>query len=296
MTNAIEVSDSLSNAEEQIVRAAKTIGRGTIRPNVFEAIYYHKTRIKTVSAIMQRTGLERMQVLKNGRDLVKNGIVKAAKKDGETAYEMIDFFHTRKRGILKYAANPRKLAELPTKRKSSISVTVKTMSGRGAARPRADALTVDDLDSFSAVRAVKADGYIPRTVSEEQFKHGVQAILGDQADWKDWGGEHADLISTRVVYKGKRIGAVFAFKGPGQRGPLVPGKMGKNGDQIQRMFIPDGRLFVVQYVGEVKPSINDLMQFLALAKSVTTGDTIYYAVIDGIDSFRLLRAYGSHYQ
>jgi hypothetical protein len=290
VTNAIEVSDSLSNAEEQIERAAKTIGRGTIRPRVFEAIYYHKTRIKTVSAIMRRMGLERMQVLQNGRHLVKNGIAKAAKKDGETAYEMIDFYHTHKRRILKYAANPRKLADLPTKRKNSVSVTVE-MNGRGAARPKAVAVTVDDLDSFSAVRAVKPDGYIPDTISEEKFKRGVQAILGERAEWKDWGGELADLVSTRVVYKGARIGAVFAFKGPGQRGPLVPGKMGKNGDQIQRMYILDGRLFVVQYVGEVKPSIYDLMQSLAVAKSAATGDTIYYAVIDGTDSYRLLRAY-----
>ena len=294
MTNAIEVSDSLSNAEEQIERAAKIIGRGTIRPKVFEAIYYHKTRIKTVTAIMKRTGLNRMQVLQNGRHLVKNGIVKAAKKDGETAYEMIDFYHAHKGTVLKYAANPKKLGELPTKRKKSGSVTVK-MNGGGAARPKAVALTIDDLDSFSAVRAVKPDGYIPRTVSEEQFKRGVQAILSDQAEWKDWGGELADLVSTRVVYKGKRIGAVFAFKGPGQRGPLVPGKMGKNGDQISRMYMLDGGLFVVQYVGEVKPSINHLMQSLALAKSAMTGDAIYYAVIDGIDSHRLLRAYSASF-
>jgi hypothetical protein len=263
---------------------------------VFEAIYYHKTRIKTVSAIMQRTGLERMQVLKNGRNLVKNGIVNAAKKDGETAYAMIDFYHTHKGRVLKYAANTRKLAELPTKRKNRVSSVTVKMNGRGAARPKAVALTVDDLDSFSAVKMVKPDGYIPRTVSEDQFKRGVQAVLGERAEWKDWGGELADLVSTRVVLKGTRIGAVFAFKGPGQRGPLVPGKMGKNGDQIQRMYILDGRLFVIQYVGEVKPSISDLMRSLAVAKSAATGDTIYYAVIDGIDSYRLLRAYRSQFQ
>lgn len=293
MANAIEVSDSLSNAEEQIERAAKIVGRGTIRQKVFEAIYYHKTRIKTVTAIMKRTGLNRMQVLQNGQYLVKNGIVRSARKDGETAYEMIDFYHAHKRRILAYAADPKKLGDLPTKRKKSVTVK---MSGGGDARPKAVAITIDDLDSFSAVRAVKPDGYIPRTVSEEQFKRGVQAILGDQGEWKDWGGELADLVSTRVVYKGKRIGAVFAFKGPGQRGPLVPRKMGKNGDQISRMYMLDGGLFVVQYVGEVKPSINHLMRSLAIAKSAMTGDAIYYGVIDGIDSYRLLLAYPQQFR
>jgi len=290
LANAIEVSDSQSNTEEQIERAAKVIGRGTIRPKVFAEIYRHKAKQKSVSEIVARTGLSRMQVLQNGQHLAKNGIVRSATKDGETAYEMIDFYHTNKQRILKYAANPTKVAALPTKRKPSVSVTVK-VNGRTAARPRVAELTVDDIDSFEAVKKVKPDGCIPRTVSEDQFKRGVQGIIGERTEWKDWGGELADLVSTRVRVKGTRIRAVFAFKGPGQRGALVPGKMGKNGDQVQRMFILDGRLFVVQYVGEVKPSISQLMRSLAVDKSLATGDTIFYAVIDGIDSHRLMRAY-----
>ena len=288
MARAIEVTDSLSNVPEQIEHAAKVVGRGKARPKVFAAIYYHKKKVKTASEVAKRTGLPRIRVLQEGRHLVRNGIVKSAKKNGEPAYEMIEFFHTHKEKILKYAANPKKLEKLPTKRKTSVSVAVQTDRG---ATPRAVPLTIDDLDSFSAVKAVQPGGYIPPTVSEEQFKRGIQAILGESSVWKDWGGELADLVSTRVVYDGARIGAVFAFKGPGQTGPLVPKKMGKNGDQIQRMYIPDGRLFVVQYVGEVRPSINDLMRSLAVDKSVAMGHTIYYMVIDGVDSYRLLRAY-----
>jgi len=289
VANAIEVSDSRSNAEEHIERAAKTVGRGKVRPKVFDAIYHHKTKVKSVSAIVKRTGLKRLRVLQEGRHLVRNGIVKSARKDGDTAYEMIEFFHTHKRRILNYAANPKKLAALPTKRKPSVSVTV-TTSGRSP-RPKALALTVDDFDSFKAVRKVKPDGYIPRTISEECFKRGVQAILAEPGKWKDWGGELFDLASTRVVLKGNRIGAVFAFKGPGKRGPLVPGKMGKNGDQIPRMYFADARVFVVQYGEEVKPSITQLMRSLAVDKSAATGETIYYAIIDGTDSDRLYRAY-----
>ncbi len=289
MVNAIEVSDSLSNAEEQIERAAKLVGRGKVRPKVFERIYHHKSKVKTVSAIVEQTGLKRLRVLQEGRHLVKNGIVKAAKKDGEIGYEMIDFFHTNKRKILKYAANPKKLAAVPTKRKSVVAVSVKR--GGNSRGPRAAVVTIDDLDSFKAVKNVKPDGHMPRSVSEDQFKRGVQAILGEAGKWKDWGGELFDLASTRVVLNGKRVATVFAFKGPGQRGVLVPAKMGKNGDQIQRMFLADARLFVVQYGEEVSPSINQLMRSMAIDKSVATGDTVYYAVIDGTDSYRLYRAY-----
>lgn len=294
MANAVEVSDSQSNTEEQIERAAKIIGRGAIRPKVFDAIYYHKAKMKSVSEIVKRTRLSRMQVLQNGQHLVKNKVVRSATKDGETAYEMIDFYHTNKRRILNYAANPKKLAALPTKRKPAVTVTVR-VNGRAARRPRVIELTVDDIDSFEAVKKVKPDGFISPSISEDKFKRGVQAIIGERTQWKDWGGELADLVSTRVRVKGSRIRAVFAFKGPGQRGALVPGKMGKNGDQVQRMFILDGRLFVVQYVGEVKPSIPQLMRSLAVDKSSATGETIYYAVIDGTDSDRLLRAYPSKF-
>lgn len=294
MANAIEVSDSLSNAEEQIERAAKIVGRGKVRPKVFKAIYHHKARVKSVGAIVKRTRLKRLRVLQEGRHLVRSGIAKPAKKDGDTAYEMIEFFHTNKRKILNYAANPKKLAALPTKRKTSVSVRVMT-NGRSP-RPKVVALTVDDFDSFKAVRKVEPDGYIPRTVSEDYFKQGVQAILAEPGEWKDWGGELFDLASTRVVLKGNRIGAVFAFKGPGKRGPLVPGKMGKNGDQISRMYLADARVFVVQYGEEVKPSITQLMRSLAVEKSVATGDTIYYAIIDGTDSYRLYRAYEAEFK
>jgi hypothetical protein len=250
--------------------------------------------VKSVGAIAKRTRLARVRVLQEGRHLVRSGIVKAAKKDGDTAYEMIEFFHSQKRRILSYAADPKKLAALPTKRKMTVSV--KGTTSFRSTRPKAVALTIDDLDSFRKVRGMKSDGYIPRTISEDCFKRGVQAILAEPGEWNDWGGELFDLASTRVRLNGKRFGAVFAFKGPGMRGPLVPGKMGKNGDQIPRMYLADARVFVVQYVEEVKPSVRQLMRSLAVEKSEATGDTIYYAIIDGVDSYRLYRAYPAEFK
>lgn len=289
MAGAVTVSDSISNFEEQIQRAARIVGTGQVRPLVFSAIYHHKAKIKSVSLIVKRTKLPRMRVLQEGRHLVRNGVVNSAAVDGETAYEMIPIFHTHKRRILKLAANPKALAALPTKR--NISVKVKSTSGKPSPRPKVVALTVDDVDSFSSIHAVKPIGYISPAISEDTFKRGIQKLLGEAGDWRDWGGELFDLASARVLLKGKRIGTVFAFKGPGTKGDLVPGKMGKNGDQIPRMFLADGRLFVVQFVRGIKPSINQLMRSLAVDKAVATGDTIYYMLIDGTDSDRLVRAY-----
>jgi hypothetical protein len=67
--------------------------------------------------------------------------------------------------------------------------------------------------------------------------------------------------------------------------------MGKNGDQIQRLFQEDADVFFVQHWREIKPSVIDQMRALAIAKSVTTGRPVWYGIIDGQDSERLRLAY-----
>ncbi len=291
--NPIEVSDSLSNAEEQIERAAKTIGKGK-RREVFEAIYKHKSKIKTVAAIAEKTNLTRMRVLQEGRHLAQRGIVRQAKKDDDTAYEKIDFFQAHKKQILRFAANPKTLAKIPTKRKVTVALPKSvTISSAGA---RVNRITVDDIGSFQKVKKVKIAGSLPASMTEKQFKDGVQSILGEPGEFKDWGGEKGDLYTTRLRIGGKRMAAAFAFKGPGEKGKLVPGRMGKNGDQAQRLFQEEAEVFLVQHWREIDPSVIELMRSLAVAKSVTTGKRIWYGVIDGTDSQRVCSAYPGHFR
>lgn len=271
MANAIEVSDSLSNTEEQIERAAKTIGRGKRRA-VFEAIYHHKSKIKTVEIIAKKTRLTRMRVLQEGRHLVQKGIVRQAKKAGDTAYETIDFFQAHKKQILRYAANPKGLAKLPTKRKVTVVLPRSvTISSAGA---HVNRITVDDIKSFGKVKKRKIAGSLPASMSEKQFKDGVQSIIGEPGKFKDWGGEKGDLYTTRLRIATKRLAAAFAFKGPGEKRKLVPGRMGKNGDQAQRLFQEEADVFLVQHWREIDSSVIELMRSLAVAKSVTTGKRI----------------------
>jgi hypothetical protein len=67
--------------------------------------------------------------------------------------------------------------------------------------------------------------------------------------------------------------------------------MGKNGDQLMRMFRHDADVFLAQHWREIKPSVPELMRSLAVAKSVSSGKLIRYGVIDGVDTERLRRAY-----
>ncbi|MGO8917179.1 MAG: hypothetical protein ACLQJR_14835 [Stellaceae bacterium] len=293
MGNAIEVTDSLSNSPEQIEIAAKTLGRNKARRAVFDAIYHHKSQIKTVGKIAQVTRLKRMRVLQEGRHLAQKGLVRQTKKDGDTAYEKIGFFHAHKRQILALAANPRKLAKLPTKRMVVVALP-RTVSipSTGAMVRR---ITIDDIETFARVKKLRISGSLPASLSEKRFKLGIQAIIGEPGEFKDWPGEKSDLYSTRVKINGRRLAAAFAFKGPGEKRKLVPGRMGKNGDQMPRLFQEEADIFFVQHWREIDPSVIDLMRNLAIAKSVTTGKRIFYGVIDGQDSERLRLAYASKF-
>ena len=67
--------------------------------------------------------------------------------------------------------------------------------------------------------------------------------------------------------------------------------MGKNGDQIQRLFEAPAEAFVVQYCRQIDLTVLAQMRQLAIAKSLMTGTRVLYGVIDGTDSRRIVRAY-----
>ncbi|MEM8749573.1 MAG: CHAT domain-containing protein, partial [Pseudomonadota bacterium] len=106
----------LSNRPEQIVEAAKIIGRSKLKRSVFEAIYHHKKRSKSVDDIIGITGLSRMQVLQNGGHLAKSGLAIQHKEKVGICYKQIPFFQTNKAKILALAGNSAKISKVATKR------------------------------------------------------------------------------------------------------------------------------------------------------------------------------------
>jgi hypothetical protein len=285
------VSDVASNAAENIAHAAKILGRSVHRREVFDAIYTGKRRIKKVSELIRVTELPHRRVLDAGKRLADNKLVKSIKLDGETAYEKIDFFHSHKRQILSLASSPERLSAFATKRNPR--PTTSTVHVRiSAQRARIRHVTVDDIDSFRKITAVTtASSELGNTLSEEQFKHALQRILGEAGRFKDWGGEVADLFTTQLHLEGRRRPAAFALKGPATKGKLTPGKMGRNGDQIQRLFEAPAEVFLVQYCRQIEAAVLTQMWQLAIAKSLMTNTRIFYGVLDGRDSFRLKLAY-----
>lgn len=285
------VSDSLSNANDQIARAAKIIGRSKDKAAVFGAVYYGKKKFKSVDDIVEATGMTRKRVLEDAAKLANQHLFAKSRQDGEIVYERDMFIAANKRMILSIAGNAAKLAKLPTKTNPTGGGKAFVTTRFPRRRVQVRHVTVDEIDSFSAVRNQPSAAMKLVGVSETAFKEGIQRIIGEAGTFKDWGGERNDLLSTRLIYKKRRCRVAFAFKGPGKGGKLTPGKMGKNGNQIQKLFESNTDFYVLQYWNQIDESVTDQMQQLAIAKSFLEDREIFVVVIDGADSARLFAAY-----
>ncbi len=287
----LSVSDIRSSHADQIFYAVEVLGRAKQRIAVFKAIYSGKKRVKTVNEIATATGLDRIRVLQEGGRLAANQIVRQISAAGMTAYEKDPFYSARKNQILRLVQDPVARARFPTKVRPKATIE-KVLTIR-IPHPRVQVrnITIDEIDSFRRARTVRVEPGDYTAIPEARFKAGIARILGESGHFQDWGGERNDLYTTRVRISGRRYPAAFAFKGPGTKGILTPGRMGKHGDQIQRLFQTPASVFLVQYWGQAHESIIEQMEEFAKAKSAIEGNIVFFGVIDGDDSNRLLKAY-----
>lgn len=289
----LPVSDIRSNKQEQLAHAAEVLQKSANRQKVFEAIYRGKRRVKRRSEIETQTGLDNKQVLTAAKFLVDHQLATQERLGAENAYGKDPFYAANRDRILVLARDPAKLKAQPRAshtRSAAANVTFVQIASSPSFKPP-KLVTIDEIDSFSLVTSVA--GPLPKRVqiSERVVKDGVREVLGETSDFRDWGGERNDLVTTRLRLYGRRRAAAFAFKGPGASGPLTPAKMGKNGDQIQRLVESEAEIFVVQYVGQIGEMVMTQLAALTVAKAAVTGKQLFYAVIDGQDTARIVKAY-----
>ena len=289
----LPVTDPRSNKNDQIRHVVEVLGRSKDRLKVFKAIYKGKKAIKTVSEVAKITKLVNIRVLQEAGKLSGNGVIHPLKMGRETGYRKDSFYATNRATILRLVGNPTKLANLPTKTHPRAQGATKTVIIKGMGRQaKTKEIFIDDIDSFKAVRKIKPAaiaGYIP--IKEKQFKLGIQKLLGEKGKFTDWGGEKGDLLTSRLYLGSKRIAAAFAFKGRGLRGILTPARMGKNGDQIQRLFESAAQIFLLQYWGSIHERVREQVQAFATLTSLRLGEKILFCLIDGGDTARLIQAY-----
>ena len=295
MSSALEVHDSQSNRPELIDDAAQLIGRSVLKLRLFEAIYKHKKRARSVIELAEMTKLNETRVLQLGGQLRADRLVDQVKIDGRVGYAQKPFYQHNKARILRLINKPSARGKTPTKR--NVAVTVKIRAPKTTPARSAEFLTIDDIDSFSKVKKIFSTAKrLPASMSERQFNDGVKAIIGETGTFKDWGGETSDLFSTRLILNGKRKRVAFGFKGPGLKVALVPSRLGKNGDQMERLFSEPADVFMIQHWREIMPSVMRMMRLHADEKARQTGKSVYFGLIDGHDSNRLRLAYPSKFR
>ena len=291
----LEITDRISNVNDQLVNAARAISRSPIKRKIFEYIYLGKKKIKTATEISKALKLPEKRVLEEAGKLCgRGGIIEKDKTYGRMGYRKNDFIHHHKSKILSLARNTKKLNSTPTKINPVGGNITKTTFVKQFVKVQY--LTIDDIDSFKLVRKIKNKNFSQVPINETIFKNGIKKILGEKGKFQDWAGEKNDLYSTRMVYKKKRYTTAFGFKGKGIKiTRLTPKHMGKNGDQIQRLFQSPANIFIIQYWREIDDSIIQQMDHFATALSVSQNKKVYFCTIDGVDTARLLIAYKSYF-
>jgi hypothetical protein len=286
------VADLRSNRIEHVMHAVERIGNSKQKLTVFKAVYYHKQQVKSVTELADSTGLARMRVLQVGNALVKDQLIGQTVKDGGTAYTQFPEFQAMKADILRLVGKPDKQDRVVTKRRPRVAVRVNSVRVNPRAPKTPTFITIDSIDSFSKVEGVSpVVGGGAASMSEDQFKAGLNAIIGETGRFTDWGGEQNDIFTTQLRVAGKRRRAALALKGPGKRGVLRPKDMGKNGDQIQRLFKSPADVFLVQYHGQIHESILEQMETAARLRASDHNVNVWYGVINGVDSNRMIAAY-----
>jgi hypothetical protein len=281
-----QVGDYRSNPNDQIAHAVNVLKRSKRMQLVFFAVYSGK-RVKTVREIHEITGLSEIAVAQVGGRLHGQQLLLAERSGRIVKYSKDSVYNAVREKIRAHLKNPAGFKRLPTKYNQQAGKTTVTIQIDGK-RAHATQIGCEEIEEFRKVKGVRNAPKI--RIAEKKFKYGVAKILDDTGKFTDWGGETNDLLS-RANVAGKSRSIAFAFKGPATTGVLTPKKMGKNGNQIQRLFTSPAVVFVVQYHSQIGDSVLEQMATHAKMRSYYEGTRVWYCVINGDDTNRLMVAY-----
>jgi len=155
-------------------------------------------------------------------------------------------------------------------------------------------LTIEEIQSFEKVKDISPERVlklVPLIIEEKTIKESLAQIIGEKFVQEDWGGERSDFFTPRLILYGKRVNAAFLLKGKGTKGKLTIGRCGKRGNQVMSLVKEPARLFVIQHIDEIDSEVEELLRTLVVQKSENENVKLYYCLMDGVDSARLLLAY-----
>ncbi|MFA7382517.1 MAG: hypothetical protein WC001_03630 [Desulfurivibrionaceae bacterium] len=126
-------------------------------------------------------------------------------------------------------------------------------------------------------------------VPELAVKELICRLLDEHSVPSDWGGEESDVMSANLLVDGHRHTGAFLLKGPARFHPMKPTDLGKNGDQLYRLFNIPAQIYVVQHCHNIGAAVRKQAEAFALARSFVAPCKIVF--MDGTTTARLLRAH-----
>ena len=286
-----------ATSEETIQKIATELSTSERKYRVFEAIYSGGNKPKDAATLSAKTGLTEMVVLQLATPMASQQYFERLKHDGRIAFRKYPHINAVRHRILRLARNPAQL-KLHVSSRTPRQTTLVQVESRTRTEVNVREIFVDDVVEFELVRNLKPSNLPnigPTRLPEKIFKYGVASILGNKGMFQDWGGEKNDLYTSHVTIGGRRKSTAFAFKGPGTSSPLTIAKLGKNGDQIPRLFSTVAEAFFVQFEGRVDEAVKDMMLTYAMRKSKETSKQVLYGLIALEDSHRLRVKYSEHF-
>lgn len=141
------------------------------------------------------------------------------------------------------------------------------------------------VDFGSPISQAELDAVL--RVPEKTVKQALATLIGEPFVPKDWGGERSDLYTSTVFARGRQVSAAWLLKGgPGHPHPMTVKALGKNGDQINRVFTEPAELFVLQHCHQITTDLIGMMDTYAHdARNLRS-----YMILDGADTGRILRS------
>lgn len=149
-----------------------------------------------------------------------------------------------------------------------------------------------DISEFSRCKEATPPGAdkwsgTMRSLSEQEVKRRLCAILGDLPKL-DWAGEQDDHFAASLHLGAQQVTAAFLLKGPAQFREMTPDFLGARADQIYRLACTPAQMLVVQHCHHISEAVRATLRAFA----VTPHNPRRYCLIDGKETYRILKAYG----
>lgn len=146
----------------------------------------------------------------------------------------------------------------------------------------------EQIDQFKNISNINDDNFeILSKIPEKDIKKYFGEILEEKNVTNDWGGEISDLYTTNMIYNGVRKRAAIIFKGPAKFHPMTIQDLGKNGDQIFRLFSESADIYILQHCHHVTSAVEAHMEAFATKNFILRN----YVILNGVDTYKILKAY-----